>query len=87
MVRVNTWLLKGNDFEKQMAVLFTWTWVKDRRESGVDDGYLTQSSVKCRLVAFYVSEHNHVLPHSAFRGQTPDEMYFGTGDAVLAALR
>ena len=46
MVRVNTWLLKDNDFEKQMAVLFTWTWVKDRRESGVDDGYLTQGS--CR---------------------------------------
>ena len=37
-----------------------------------------------RLVAFYVHEHNHVLPHSAFRGQTPDEMYFGTGDAVPA---
>ena len=35
-----------------------------------------------RLVAFYVDEHNRVLPHSAFRGQTPDEMYFGTGDAV-----
>ena len=29
-----------------------------------------------RLVAFYVHEHNRVLPHSAFRGQTPDEMYF-----------
>ena len=28
-----------------------------------------------RLVAFYVDQHNHVLPHSAFRGQTPDEMY------------
>src|SRR5262249_45116550 len=27
-----------------------------------------------------------VLPHSAFRGQTPDEMYFGTGDAVPADL-
>jgi hypothetical protein len=27
-----------------------------------------------RLVAFYVDEHNRVLPHSAFRGQTPDEM-------------
>ena len=40
-----------------------------------------------RLVAFYVHEHNHVLPHSAFRGQTPDEMYFGTGDAVAAELR
>jgi len=35
-----------------------------------------------RLVAFYVDEHNRVLPHSAFRGQTPDEMYFGTGDAI-----
>jgi len=39
-----------------------------------------------RLVTFYVDEHNHVLPHSAFRGQTPDEMYFGTGDAVPADL-
>jgi putative transposase len=39
-----------------------------------------------RLVAFYVDEHNRVLPHSAFRGQTPDEMYFGTGDAMLADL-
>jgi putative transposase len=39
-----------------------------------------------RLVVFYVDEHNRVLPHSAFRGQTPDEMYFGTGDAVPAAL-
>lgn len=34
------------------------------------------------LVAFYVEEHNERLPHSAFRGQTPDEMYFRTGDAV-----
>jgi putative transposase len=39
-----------------------------------------------RLVAFYVHEHNHVLPHSAFRGQTPDEMYFGTGNALDADL-
>ena len=40
-----------------------------------------------RLVTFYVYDHNHVLPHSAFRGQTPDEMYFGTGEAVPADLR
>jgi putative transposase len=40
-----------------------------------------------RLVAVYVQEHNHVLPHSAFRGQMPDEMYFGTGDAVPTDLR
>jgi transposase InsO family protein len=39
-----------------------------------------------RLVAFYVHEYNAVLPHSAFRGQTPDEMYSGTGDAVPADL-
>ena len=39
-----------------------------------------------RLVAFYVDEHNRVLPHSAFRGQTPDEMYFGTGDTMPADL-
>ena len=39
-----------------------------------------------RLVAFYVDEHHRVLPHSAFRGQTPDAMYFGTGDAVPADL-
>jgi hypothetical protein len=35
-----------------------------------------------RLVAFYVEEHNARLPHSAFRGQTPDEMYFGTGSHI-----
>ena len=40
-----------------------------------------------RLVAFYVDQHNRVLPHSAFHGQTPDEMYFGTGAAVSADLR
>lgn len=35
-----------------------------------------------KLVGFYVDEHNTRLPHSAFRGQTPDEMYFGTGNHV-----
>ena len=40
-----------------------------------------------RLVAFYVDQHNRVLPHSAFHGQTPNEMYFGTGDVVPADLR
>jgi hypothetical protein len=38
------------------------------------------------LVAFYVDAHNRVVPHSAFRGQTPDEMYFGTADALPADL-
>ncbi len=35
-----------------------------------------------KLVSFYVEEHNQRLPHSAFRGQTPDEMYFGEGVRV-----
>ena len=39
-----------------------------------------------KLVAFYVQEHNTRLPHSAFRGQTRDEMYFGTGGSVPTEL-
>ena len=39
-----------------------------------------------RLIAFYVEAHNGVMPHSAFEGQTPNEMFFGTGDAVVAEL-
>jgi hypothetical protein len=35
-----------------------------------------------KLVVFYVHEHNTRLPHSAFLGQTPDEMYFGTGSHI-----
>ena len=38
------------------------------------------------LVAFYVQEHNSSLPHSAFRGQTPDEMYFGKGGDIPERL-
>jgi len=39
-----------------------------------------------RLIAFYVQAHNEVMPHSAFNGQTPDEVYFGTGSAIAAEL-
>ena len=42
------------------------------------------------LVAFFVEQHNTQMPHSAFSGQTPDEMYFGTAadlPAELAAAR
>lgn len=42
-----------------------------------------------RLVGFYVTEHNAVMPHSAFHGQTPDEIYFErcsqVGDDLAAA--
>jgi putative transposase len=41
------------------------------------------SDAKVRdLVEFYVGEHNGRIPHSAFKGQTPDEMYFGQGEAI-----
>ena len=40
-----------------------------------------------KRVMFYVDEHNMRLPHSAFRGQPPDEMYFGTGDRIPDELK
>jgi hypothetical protein len=40
-----------------------------------------------RLVEFYVREHNESLPHSALKGRTPDEMYFGIGEDVPERLR
>jgi transposase InsO family protein len=49
----------------------------------------TLATVK-RLVEFYVTEHNQRMPHSAFQGQTPDEMYFGRAAHLpeeLAVLR
>jgi len=39
-----------------------------------------------KLVAFYIDQHNKRLPHSAFRGLTPDEMYFGTGSTIPKKL-
>ena len=39
-----------------------------------------------KLVGFYVHQHNTHLPHAAFQGQTPDEMYFGTGSQVPMQL-
>jgi putative transposase len=39
-----------------------------------------------KLISFYVEEYNSVIPHAAFAGQTPDEMYFGRGEQVPANL-
>ena len=30
------------------------------------------------LVEFYIEQHNAVMPHAAFSGPTPDEVFFGT---------
>jgi hypothetical protein len=45
-----------------------------------------QCSVR-KLIGFYVEQHNSVVPHFAFQGQTPDEMYFGTGAKVPVDLK
>jgi len=37
----------------------------------------TLADVK-RLVAFYIDQHNNIMPHSAFNGATPLQMYTGT---------
>ena len=40
-----------------------------------------------KLVTFYVQQHNEHVPHSAFKGQTPDEVYFATGADVPEKLQ
>jgi len=40
-----------------------------------------------KLIDFYVEQHNSVVPHFAFQGQTPDEMYLGTGANVQLDLK
>ena len=38
------------------------------------------------LVDFYVTQHNNVMPHAAFNGATPDEVFSGTAGPVDARL-
>ena len=38
------------------------------------------------MVEFHVNEHNTKMPHPAFSGQTPHEMFFGTGAKVPEEL-
>jgi putative transposase len=38
------------------------------------------------LVEFFVASHNAEMPHAAFRGQTPDEVFFGTAAGLPEEL-
>jgi transposase InsO family protein len=40
-----------------------------------------------QLIDFYVKEHNTRMPHNAFDGQTPDEVYFDHADRVRDRLK
>jgi len=39
-----------------------------------------------KLVAFYVGQHNTTMPHAAFNGQTPDEVYYRTAPNLADEL-
>ena len=39
-----------------------------------------------RFVDFYVSEHNTVIPHNAFNGQTPVEVFCGNASDLQEQL-
>ena len=72
--------------ELQFSNLMIEAWWRSLKHQWLFLHSLDSVTTVHRLVTFYVDEHNRVLPHSAFRGQAPDEMYFGTGDAVPADL-
>ena len=38
------------------------------------------------LVDFYVTQHNTVMPHAAFNGASPDEVFSGTAGRLGARL-
>ena len=39
-----------------------------------------------RLIAKFIDEYNTIMPHSAFRGETPDEVFFGTSRDIEKRL-
>ncbi|HEY3450386.1 MAG TPA: hypothetical protein VGK67_28790, partial [Myxococcales bacterium] len=54
-------------------------WWRSLKHQGLFLNQLDSLAAVQRLVTFYVGQHNAVMPHSAFKGQTPNEIFFGTG--------
>jgi transposase InsO family protein len=85
--------LEGIDFERVLAQIdVTYSnsmieafWRSLKHSWLYLHGLETESELR-RLIAFYVDAHNEVMPHSAFEGQTPNEVFFGTGDPAVAKL-
>jgi putative transposase len=61
-------------------------WSRSLRNNWLHLNTLDTVAAVRRFTSFYVAEHNTAIPHSAFQGETPDEMYFDTGTAVAATL-
>lgn len=49
-------------------------------------GQRGRTRTRHELVAYYVEQHNTVMPHAVFNGLTPDEVYFGKTDGVVESL-
>jgi len=86
-------LLEGGTLERiiaQIDVSFSnsliESWWRSLKHGWLFINHLNNVATLRNLVEFYVVEHNTVMPHSAFNGQTPDEMYFGRGEAVPDVL-
>lgn len=58
------------------------SWWRSLKSNWIYTNQLDSFAALERLISFYVSEHNTKMPHAAFHGQTPDEVYFGRGDEV-----
>jgi len=58
------------------------SWWRSLKHGWLYINHLDSMATLRKLLEFYVAEHNEVMPHSAFDGQTPDEMYLGRGDVV-----
>lgn len=75
--------LKDIDFSNSMIE----AWWRVLKHQWLYLNTLDSAQAVQRLVAFYVTEHNTHIPHSAFRGETPDEIYYGRGAGVAEQLK
>ena len=62
------------------------TWWRSLRHQWLYLNSLDTLATVRRLVGRYVCQYNEVLPHAAFEGRAPDEIYFGRGDDVPEKL-
>jgi putative transposase len=58
------------------------SWWRSLKSNWIYINQLDSFAAPERPVSFYVSEHKTRMPHAAFHGQTPDEIYYGRGDDV-----
>jgi transposase InsO family protein len=58
------------------------SWWRSLKHRWLFINHLDNVDILRKLIEFYVNEHNTSMPHGAFDGQTPDEMYFDRGVAV-----